>query len=64
MHRSSISGDKGWIIQLGCDEAMGEMLVENSRGNLPVIILRPTIIESTLEEPFPGWMEGTRSIYF
>lgn len=51
----------GWPNTYSFTKAMGEKLLENLRGNLPVVIIRPTIIESTLAEPFPGWMEGTRS---
>jgi len=52
----------GWPNTYSFTKAMGDMLVENLRGNLPVVVLRPSIIESTLAEPFPGWMEGTRTI--
>lgn len=41
---------------------MGEMVVEDIKGEMPVIIIRPSIIESTLKEPFPGWIEGNRMI--
>eukprot|EP00253_Pinus_taeda_P019480 PITA_19480 len=52
----------GWPNTYSFTKAMGEMLLDNARGNLPVVIVRPTIIESTLAEPFPGWMEGTRTM--
>jgi len=52
----------GWPNTYAFTKAMGEMVVGNLRGSLPVVILRPTIIESTLAEPFPGWMEGTRTM--
>lgn len=52
----------GWPNTYTFTKAMGEMLLQNARGNLPVVIIRPTIIESTLAEPFPGWMEGTRTM--
>lgn len=42
---------------------MGEMLIDNMRGEIPVVIIRPSVIESTYKEPFPGWMEGNRYIY-
>lgn len=32
----------------------------NYRENLPLVIIRPTMITSTLAEPFPGWIEGLR----
>ena len=39
---------------------MGEMLLGSVREDLPVVIVRPSIVTSTFEEPFPGWIEGTR----
>jgi fatty acyl-CoA reductase len=39
---------------------MGEMLVEISKENMSVVIVRPTIVTSTYREPFPGWVEGLR----
>ncbi|KAJ1440663.1 hypothetical protein SESBI_01730 [Sesbania bispinosa] len=41
---------------------MGEMLVEQLKGNLSIVIIRPTIVTSTFKEPFPGWVEGVRTI--
>lgn len=52
----------GWPNTYTFTKAMGEMLLVNARGNLPLVIVRPTIIESTLADPFPGWMEGTRTM--
>lgn len=52
----------GWPNTYSFTKAMGEMLIQKLRGDLPVVILRPTIIESTSAEPFPGWMEGFRTI--
>jgi len=39
---------------------MGEMLVAHMKDNLPLIIIRPTIVISTHSEPFPGWIEDVR----
>uniref|UniRef100_A0A803NCG3 Fatty acyl-CoA reductase n=1 Tax=Chenopodium quinoa TaxID=63459 RepID=A0A803NCG3_CHEQI len=52
----------GWPNTYVFTKAMGEMLVGHFRGNLPVVIMRPTIVCSTLKEPFPGWVEGCRTI--
>ncbi|KAA8544228.1 hypothetical protein F0562_022240 [Nyssa sinensis] len=41
---------------------MAEMLLGQLKDNLPLVILRPTIITSTYKEPFPGWVEGIRTI--
>uniref|UniRef100_A0A453RRQ5 Fatty acyl-CoA reductase n=1 Tax=Aegilops tauschii subsp. strangulata TaxID=200361 RepID=A0A453RRQ5_AEGTS len=43
-------------------KAMGEMLLGQLHGAIPVVILRPSIITSILRDPLPGWMQGTRTI--
>lgn len=35
-------------------------MIDNLRGDVPVVVIRPSVIESTHREPFPGWMEGSR----
>ncbi|KZV37911.1 fatty acyl-CoA reductase 2-like [Dorcoceras hygrometricum] len=50
----------GWQDTYVFTKAMGEMVVNNLRGNIPVVVIRPSVIESTYKEPFPGWMEGSR----
>ncbi|KAL8136270.1 hypothetical protein AgCh_010747 [Apium graveolens] len=50
----------GWQDTYVFTKAMGEMLIDNLRGDIPVVIIRPSVIESTYKEPFPGWMEGNR----
>ncbi|KAH7834891.1 hypothetical protein Vadar_020709 [Vaccinium darrowii] len=50
----------GWRNTNVFTKAMGEMLLGQMTGNLPVVLLRPTIITSTYKEPFPGWVEGIR----
>jgi len=41
-------------------KAMAEQAVVELHGDVPLSIVRPSIIESALEEPFPGWLEGFR----
>lgn len=53
----------GWQDTYVFTKAMGEMLINNMRGEIPVVIIRPSFIESTCREPFPGWMEGNRYLY-
>ncbi|KAF6166000.1 hypothetical protein GIB67_012897 [Kingdonia uniflora] len=48
----------GWPNTYVFTKAMGEMLIGQLRGDLPVSIIRPSIITSTIREPFPGWVEG------
>ncbi|KAJ4958802.1 hypothetical protein NE237_025913 [Protea cynaroides] len=52
----------GWPNTYVYTKAMGEMLLGRSRETLPLVIIRPTIITSTYREPFPGWVEGMRTI--
>lgn len=52
----------GWPNTYVFTKAVGEMLVEQLKGSLSVVILRPTIVTSTFREPFPGWVEGVRTI--
>ncbi|KAI0502618.1 hypothetical protein KFK09_017573 [Dendrobium nobile] len=52
----------GWPNTYVFTKAMGEMLLGQLRGSLPLVIARPTIITSTWKEPFPGWIEGNRTI--
>jgi HAD superfamily hydrolase (TIGR01490 family) len=41
-------------------KAMAEQAVVELHGDIPLSIVRPSIIESALAEPFPGWLEGFR----
>lgn len=43
---------------------MTEQLVEEyrSRFELPVVIVRPSIIGTSLEEPFPGWVDTLNGV--
>ncbi|GJN09630.1 hypothetical protein PR202_ga27653 [Eleusine coracana subsp. coracana] len=52
----------GWPNTYVFTKAMGEMLLGHLRGELPVVIFRPSIITSILKEPLPGWIEGVRTI--
>ncbi|KAL3518517.1 hypothetical protein ACH5RR_021106 [Cinchona calisaya] len=52
----------GWPNTYVFTKAMGEMLLGRLKGNTPLVIVRPTIVTSTFKEPFPGWVEGVRTI--
>ncbi len=41
-------------------KAMAELAVVELHGDIPLSIVRPSIIESALDEPFAGWLEGFR----
>ena len=50
----------GWHEVYTFTKAMGEALVVTHRGDLPVALVRPSIIESSLAEPEPGWINGLK----
>lgn len=50
----------GWPNTYVFTKAMGEMTIGDLKNDLPLIIIRPTIVTSTYKEPFPGWVEGVR----
>eukprot|EP00898_Chlorokybus_atmophyticus_P005572 jgi/Chlat1/6015/Chrsp4S06200 len=50
----------GWQDTYVFTKAMGEMLVSSQRGDIPVAIIRPSIVESAMAEPTQGWIEGIR----
>ena len=51
---------RGWHDTYTYTKAMGERRLGAHRGDLPVVIVRPSIIESSLNEPEPGWIDGYR----
>jgi len=48
----------GWTDCYTFTKALGERVVERHAEHHPVTILRPSIIESALQVPYPGWIEG------
>ncbi|HET9722434.1 MAG TPA: HAD-IB family hydrolase [Actinomycetota bacterium] len=50
----------GWPDNYTFTKAMGERAVEElaAEHGVPLSIVRPSIIESALRHPFPGWIEG------
>ncbi|KAK1558754.1 hypothetical protein Q3G72_006187 [Acer saccharum] len=52
----------GWPNTYVFTKAMGEMLLGSNKENIPLVIIRPAIITSTYKEPFPGWIEGFRTV--
>jgi HAD superfamily hydrolase (TIGR01490 family) len=48
----------GWTDCYTFTKAMTERAVEETANHLPVTVLRPSIIESALAQPFPGWIQG------
>ncbi|XP_050287961.1 fatty acyl-CoA reductase 2, chloroplastic-like [Quercus robur] len=52
----------GWQNTYEFTKAMGEMLLNSMRGDIPLVIIRPSVIESSIKEPFPGWIEGIKML--
>ncbi len=50
----------GWPDAYALTKALGEVALEETHGELPVSIVRPSIIESAMSEPTPGWIRGFR----
>jgi HAD superfamily phosphoserine phosphatase-like hydrolase len=50
----------GWPDAYAFTKALGEQALIDSKGDVPVSIVRPSIIESAVVEPRPGWIRGFR----
>ncbi len=50
----------GWPDAYAYTKSLGERALLETRDDLPVTIVRPSIIEAALAEPFPGWIRGFR----
>lgn len=50
----------GWPDVYTFTKALAETALAELRGDTPVQIIRPSIIESALRHPYPGWIEGFR----
>ena len=49
----------GWPDVYTLTKALGERVAEEAaRDGIPVSIVRPSIVESALGHPYPGWIEG------
>ena len=49
-----------WPDAYAYTKALGEQALMETKGAVPVSIVRPSIIESALAEPRPGWIRGFR----
>lgn len=52
--------DLGWHDVYTFTKSLAERMVLRERGDTPLVILRPAIIESSDAEPYPGWIQGSR----
>ncbi|MGA2036425.1 MAG: HAD-IB family phosphatase [Acidimicrobiales bacterium] len=50
----------GWPDAYAFTKALGERLLVTTHPEVPTTVVRPSIIESTLVEPRPGWIRGFR----
>ncbi|KAL9228563.1 hypothetical protein vseg_004127 [Gypsophila vaccaria] len=52
----------GWPNVYVFTKALGEMVLMQEKGDIPLVFIRPTIVTSTFKEPISGWVEGVRTI--
>ena len=50
----------GWPDAYAYTKALAEQALAQNRGNVPVSVVRPSIIESAWAEPYAGWIRGFR----
>lgn len=50
----------GWPDAYALTKSLGEVALRDAAGDLPFSIVRPSIVESALAEPVPGWIRGFR----
>ncbi|HLN06816.1 MAG TPA: SDR family oxidoreductase, partial [Acidimicrobiales bacterium] len=50
----------GWPDAYAFTKSLGENALLDERGDLPVTFVRPSIVESSLSQPRPGWIRGFR----
>jgi len=50
--------DLGWPNTYTFTKSLAESLIQKRGARLPVAIVRPAIVESSVEKPFRGWNEG------
>ncbi len=50
----------GWPDAYAYTKSLAERAVHETKGDVPVSVVRPSIIESALAEPAPGWIRGFR----
>jgi len=50
----------GWNDTYTFTKWIGEQLLLRDRGEVPLVVFRPAIIEGSYDEPLPGWIDGLR----
>jgi long-chain acyl-CoA synthetase len=51
----------GWPNTYTFTKSLAESLIEKRAADLAVVVVRPSIVESSLSEPFRGWNEGVNT---
>lgn len=52
--------EHGWSDVYSFTKGLGEQMLVKRRGDQPLTIVRPSIIESSLRDPEPGWITGLK----
>lgn len=52
----------GWPNTYTYTKALGESWLQQQRGVIKFTVVRPSIVESALAFPFPGWIEGFNTV--
>ena len=52
--------EHGWNDVYTYTKALGEQMLTLRRGDVPLVVVRPSIIESSLADPEPGWITGLK----
>ncbi len=50
----------GWNDTYTLTKWMAEQFLARDRGDVPLVLFRPAIIEGSYDEPAPGWIDGLR----
>ncbi|CAG7721710.1 unnamed protein product, partial [Allacma fusca] len=53
---SQLRGDN--LMNYTFSKHLAEMLVEESRFDIPVCIVRPSVVTPAFKEPIPGWIKA------
>ncbi len=54
------SQSMGWPDAYAFTKALGERVLTEQYRDIPISIVRPSIIESAISQPYPGWIRGFR----
>lgn len=51
----------GWPNTYTFTKSLAESLIQQLGAGLPIAVVRPSIVESSIEQPFRGWIEGVNT---